>query len=258
MKRYTVNQLAQLANISTRTLRHYDHIGLLQPAFCGDNGYRYYQHQQLALLMQILFYKELDFSLDEIKQIIHNPNFDKFEAFKQQKQILELQALRTQRLIKTVDQILQSMKGNKTMNTHKNYQAFNTDNIDQYKDEVKARWGHTDAYRQSQERYKKWSKQELETIKQEGITITNQLAEVMDKPFDDSQVQKLIAQHHHHINRFYDCSIEMYRGLGEMYFADPRFAKYYEDIKPGLAKFMNVAIDFYCTSLVSNEHQQLM
>jgi len=246
MKEYTVKELSIIGNVSIRTLHHYDEIDLLKPAFVGDNGYRYYQSAQLTQLMQILFYKELDFSLEEIKQILADPNFDKVEAFQKHKHLLRLQIKRTKRLINTIDQILDSMKGNQKVNTKKTSQAFDSSEIDQYKNEVKARWGHTEAYRQSMQRYKSWSKADLEKIKQEGHDVTLAISQVMDLSVDNAKVQALIKKHHQHINRFYDCSIEIYRGLGEMYFADPRFTKTYEDIKPGLAKFINLSIAYYC------------
>src|SRR5690606_20331842 len=100
--------------------------------------------------------------------------------------------------------------------------------------------------RQSMERYKSWTEADLKRIKEEGETITQKIASVSDKSVDDPEVQALIKQHHQHIGNFYDCSVEMYRALGEMYFADPRFAAYYNKYKPNIAEFMNQAINYYC------------
>jgi len=254
MKKYTVKQLAKLAGISPRTLRHYDRIDLLKPAFVGDNGYRYCQHDQLIKLMQILFYRELDFSLTDIKQIITNPNFDMTEALQKHRHLLNLKAKRTKRLIKTIDQILIATKGNQTISASATYQSFDQTDINQYKDEVKRRWGHTDAYRQSIERAKKWTKQDLDRIKQQVQDITLKLAKLIDQDTKSPRVQALIKQHHAHINNFYDCSIDIYRGLGEIYFADPRFAAHYNRVKPGLAEFINQAISYYCNQ-AANQNQ---
>ncbi len=246
MKKYTVKQLAKLVDVSVRTLHHYDEVDLLKPAFVGENGYRYYEHDQLLKLVQILFYRELEFSLEEIKRIVDDADFDMGDALEKQKKMLELKNKRTKRLIKTIDQIIESMKGGENMNTTQVSTSFDKSEMDKYKDEVKQRWGHTEAYRQSMERTKKWSKEDFEKIKKEGMEITVAISELMDLEVSDARVQELIEKHHVHIGRFYDCSKEMYRGLGEMYFADPRFAKFYEDVKPGLAEFMSRAIGRYC------------
>lgn len=246
MKKYIINQIAKIANVSPRTLRHYDQIGLLKPALIGDNGYRYYQYQQLTTLMQILFYKELDFSLEEIKQIVQDPSFDMVQAFTDHRQLLRLKNKRIKRLIKTIDQIITSYQEHQPMNPQQTYKSFYQQEIDKYKDEVKTRWGHTDAYHQSMERYKSWTATDLKRIKQQGEQVTLKIAEVMDQPVEDDKVQELIKQHHAFIGNFYDCSMEMYQSLGEMYFTDPRFANYYEKTKPGLSKFIHRAINYYC------------
>ena len=67
---YTIKQLADLSGVSTRTLRHYDAIGLLKPAYYGDNSYRYYDKAQLLLLQQILFFRDTGLKLESIQKII--------------------------------------------------------------------------------------------------------------------------------------------------------------------------------------------
>lgn len=115
-----------------------------------------------------------------------------------------------------------------------------------FHEEAKKRWGHTDAWKQSQEHMKNWTEADFERVKKEGDKILQDIVAHMDKGVEDSDVQKCIAQYHIHMNNFYDCQKEMYRELGKMYSEDERFAAFFEKIQPGLANFMTQAIEFYC------------
>lgn len=118
--------------------------------------------------------------------------------------------------------------------------------MNKYKAEAKERWGNTEAYKQSVANTKNWTKEDYKRIGEQGIALTKQIALVMNLPVSDPKVQELIKLHHTSIEVFYTCSTEMYRELAEMYITDPRFAKYYEDIAPGLAKFVHDAILYFC------------
>lgn len=246
MEEYTVHKLAKITNISVRALHHYDDLGLLKPSRIGNNGYRFYNQDRLVRLMRIMLYRELDFSLAEISDLMHTKQENQFIALEKQKTLLKLKNKKIKDKIKTIDLIIASLQSDENIDTKKLSNAFRTDDIEKYKTEAKTRWGHTDAYRQSVERSKKWTQSDVEKIKKEGESITRAIANLSDRAISDPEVQAYIAKHHTHINRFYDCSINMYRGLGELYFNDPRFAEFYEKIKPGLALFMKEAIEYYC------------
>lgn len=115
---------------------------------------------------------------------------------------------------------------------------------DLFAEEARRRWGNTDAYRQSVERTKQWTKQDYEAVRAETDAATRALGDVSDLPVSDERVQELIVRHRGLISRFYDCSDEIYLGLGEMYVSDPRFTEYYDAVKPGLARFLKDAIAF--------------
>lgn len=138
---YTVNQLATLANISVRTLHHYDAIGLLRPSFIAKNGYRQYEEQELVRLQHILFFRELDFSLDDIKRIMSSPEFDVIEALKSQEALMKLKRARLDTLIKSIHNTIQSMTDNTPLASEELYDALKDDDVKQYQDEVKERWG---------------------------------------------------------------------------------------------------------------------
>jgi hypothetical protein len=121
--------------------------------------------------------------------------------------------------------------------------------MDEYAKEAYERWGHTKAYKQSRERTKNWTGKDFAKVDAEGKAILKVIAELMSNGVGDARVQEKIAEYHKHIGRFYDCSAEMFRGLGNMYSQDARFAVYYEKISPGLAEFMTKAINYYCDKL---------
>jgi hypothetical protein len=123
-----------------------------------------------------------------------------------------------------------------------------------YSDEAKKRWGNTTAYKQSVERTKNWSQKDYEMVKQEYDDIHTALAQYMNmnKPFSDPQVQQVIARHFAHIQKFYDCSYEMYKALGHMYVDDKRFMTTFDAIRPGLAHYLHQAIDFFCEVMLSS------
>lgn len=243
---YTVNKLAKLAGVSVRTLHYYDEFGLLPPAFVVKNGYRYYEEKELLLLQQILFFRELDFSLEKIKRILKSPDFQIEEALRNQRLLLKSRQKRNDKLINTIELTLKRMKNKQKINEEELYDAFQDDDVKQYQEEVQERWGNTEAYKQSKERVSKMTKVKMEKIKKEQEDISKAIAENMEKGIESDTIQSLIKRHHKWVSTFYDCPLEMYRNLGKMYIDDIRFAKNYEKVKKGLAIFMRDAIAYYC------------
>jgi DNA-binding transcriptional MerR regulator len=239
---YTIQQLAALAGVSVRTLHHYDQIGLLHPSRNEKNGYRVYEHRDLLFLQQILFYRELDFSLEEIGKLLHDPRFDLTTALRDQRHMLELKKKRLTRLIATITKTLQHT----SMTDENLYSPFSTEELEIFQAEAKERWGNTDAYQQSQERYAKMSAADKQRVGEEGVKLLRQIAAHMSEAPAAPEVQALIAQHYHGLRAWYEPNIEMYRGLGAMYAADPRFAKFFDGIQPGLADYMAQAIAVFC------------
>src|SRR3984893_8276833 len=118
---YTVNKLAQMSEVSIRTLRFYDQIGLLKPAYHGDNRYRFYEEEQLLMLQQILFFRELGFQLNDIQKIILSSSFDKIKALKAHRRVLQQNAKKTKRLIHTIDKTVARIKGETNMKDEEIY-----------------------------------------------------------------------------------------------------------------------------------------
>lgn len=243
---YTVQQLATLASISVRTLHYYDEIGLLTPSSIAKNGYRHYEDKELVRLQQILFFRELDFPLEEIKRMLNRPDFHVIEALRDQKQLMLLKRKRLDGLIRSIEKTIMTMQTSTPLQDEELYDAFKDEDVKQYQDEVRQRWGDTDAYKQSLARVRKMTKQEMEKLKADGKAFTKTLADAMDKAPTDPTVQALIAEHYKGIQFFYECPLTMYRNLGQMYVDDPRFTAYYDTFRPGLAIFVRDAITHYC------------
>lgn len=248
LKARTVRQLAKAAGVSVRTLHHYDQIGLLKPSARSQTGYRLYGEADLLRLQQILFYRELDFPLADIKALLDRPGFDQVEALRGHRRMLTERAERLARLLRTVDRTIAKLTGEDTMSLtdediYAGFSAEERAKFKGYEAEAAARWGELAA--ESQRRVRAMTRAQWQAIQQEGSAITQRMAELMGRPVDDADVQATIARQHAWIENFYPCSAEIFRGLGQMYVDDPRFAANYEKVKPGLAAFMRDAMACY-------------
>jgi DNA-binding transcriptional MerR regulator len=248
---WTVSQLAKLAGVSVRTLHHYDELGLLRPSDRSDAGYRLYSRRDLERLQQILFFRVLEFPLPEIARIMSDPGFDVREALRLQRQLLTEKAVRVNALIDAVDAALARIEAGiegetvmKVEDSSQMFSAFKDFNQAEYEDEVKERWGDTEAYRESKRRTAKYGKKEWEAIKAEGEAVFATLARLMaaGTPATDAAAMDAAEAHRQHVERwFYPCSRQMHRGLGELYVNDPRFTANLDKIRPGLAAYAKEA-----------------
>lgn len=243
---YTVHELSKLAGVSTRTLHYYDEIGLLKPSSVKENGYRQYGEKELLKLQQILFFRELDFPLKEIMKMITSSGFDMREALNGHKKLLRVKGDRIRRLLITIDRTIEKLKGGDKMKNDDLFASFDDTQMKKYREEAKRRWGHTEAYKQSMQRTKHWTKEDYRHIKEKGDAFTKELARAMDMDFKSNEVQELIRQHHEGIEVFYDLPLNGYRLIGNMYVEDKRFTAFYERYRTGLAQFMKNAINYYC------------
>ncbi|MFA7285610.1 MAG: MerR family transcriptional regulator [Candidatus Paceibacterota bacterium] len=239
---YTINQLAKIANISVRTLHHYDKFGLLVSKRNQKNKYRIYEEKDLLKLQQILFFRELDFALDDIKNILEREDFDISSALKDHKQMILLKRKRLDSLIKTIDKTINKVTKKKYMKDEELYDSFTKKEMEELANEAKERWGHTSAYKESEQKMRSMTKEGMDQIKKEGDEIARKASLLIDRDVRDKEVQEVIAIHYKHLSNFYTPNPEMYRGLAEMYISDTRFTQYFENYKKGLAKFMHDAM----------------
>ena len=232
-----IREFAEFTGVSVRTLHYYDEIGLLTPAFVDrSTGYRFYDEQSLLRMQEILFYRELDFSLKSIGEILSAPNYNKTEALKEQKHLLTLKKERLERLISAIDD---AIKGENVMT------AFDNREFEKYKTEAQEKWGQTDAYRQHAERTKNYSKQKWDDLAEGMDHIMAEFAVCMrsGKRPDSDEAQRLVKLLQNHITEnYYHCTNEILAGLGEMYVTDDRFRANIDKHGDGTAEFIRQAI----------------
>ena len=236
-----IKEFAQFTGVSVRTLHYYDEIGLLKPARVDKaTGYRYYDEQSLLRMQEILFYRELDFSLKSIEEILSSPNYDKTQALKEQKQLLILKRERLENLISAIDS---AMKGENVMT------AFDNSKFEQYKAEAREKWGKTEAYQEHAEKTRGYSKDKWNSLAAGLDAIMGQFAESMkhgDAPDSDAAQNLVKALQSHITENYYTCTKEILFGLGQMYVADDRFRQNIDKHADGTATFIRDAITIYC------------
>lgn len=232
--RFSIGQAARMLDVSVRTLRHYDEIGLVKPTQVGENGYRYYDREAMALLQQVLFYRELGLSLKDIAPLLQAPETERRRALESHRQLLELKKQQLEGLLQLVDDTL----GGKPMTKLKITQADIHTAKEQYAEEAKARWGHTDAWKQAQGKNPDAAQME---------DIFRGFAALRGRDPGDPQVQAQVKRWQQFIcDNLYTCTDEILAGLGQMYVCDGRFTANLNKYGEGTAQLMSDAIAFYC------------
>jgi DNA-binding transcriptional MerR regulator len=255
VKAYTVSQLARMAGVSVRTLHHYDHIRLLAPSARTEAGYRLYGEPELLRLQQILFFKELDMPLDEVRHILDDPGFDQVAALEHHRQMLHRRMERLARLLKTIDRTIDRLaEEDMALTDEELYEGFTTEQIERYKREAREMYDPA-LVQESDRRVKRMSRAEWQAVGAEGEAVTTALASLVDREPSDAEVQELIARHHAWIENFYSCSAEVYRGLGQGYVEHPEFRAFYEKYCPGLADFMSAAMNHYADQVLDERER---
>lgn len=251
---YKVKEVARMVGVTVRMLHHYDDIGLLKPQSVSTAGYRLYSDSDLVRLQQILFFKELDFSLKQIKELMGSPHYNQYETLKSHRQLLINKRERLDKIISTVDRTIEAVKGGKMMSKNDMFKAFDMSEIERHKEqyakETKERYGNSEAYRESEEKTASYSKEKWQEIQETGSKIFSKLATLMDRNPSDLDVQETIASYRQYItDNFYNCTPEIFRGLGDLYVADGRFTKNIDKHGEGLSAFMQKAMAVYCDNL---------
>ena len=245
---YTVKGLSELAGISIRTLHYYHEIGLLKPSHIGENGYRFYEDEDIFRLQQILFYRELDLSLDEIKAILRMPDFDMLAALRSHREGLAARIQRLRSLMQTIDSTILYLTGEADMSKNKLFAGFSDEEEQQYKQEARERWGDQEVD-VSYQRWNNYAPEQQEKIKAEGQIIYQELADLIEHAPDSPEIQQLVGRWHQHLRYFYEPSIDRLRGLGQLYIDHPDFASNFRELHEDLPEFMRDAINHYCDKL---------
>lgn len=244
---YTVNKLAKLSGVSVRTLHFYDEIDLLKPAFYGENNYRYYEEEQLLILQQILFYRELGFQLNDIKRIISSPDFDKLNALESHRKILIKNLDQTQKLIETIDKTIAHLRGKTKMKDNEIYYGFDSKKQKEHEKYLVEKGIVTQEFLdESNQKVKNWSDAEKNAFIHDMENIMNEIIQAMENGLSVSseEVQQFMHRHYRWLLLTWTPNKESYLGLAELY-QQPEFKKFYDTRHPDLLTYFVKAMRIY-------------
>jgi DNA-binding transcriptional MerR regulator/uncharacterized protein YdhG (YjbR/CyaY superfamily) len=250
---YSIKQLSELSGLTPRALRHYDAIGLLRPASVRPSGYRYYGTLEVDRLQQILFYRELGFPLEKIKELLESPDFHREEALFSHLEAIQQRRDHMDLLIRNLQKTISTLKGEQTMNDQEKFEGFKQKMIDEneakYGEEVRQKYGE-DVARDANQKIKNMTQKQME----DAAKLSIQVNEAIAKALQTKDPKSLEALEACDLHKKWLCVYwpdgyyrpEAHKGLAQMYCQDPRFREYYEKIGPGCAAFLKEAIDYYC------------
>lgn len=237
----TVKEVSALTGVSIRTLHYYDSIGLLRPAGVTESGYRLYDRKALERLQMILLFRELEFPLSQIKEILDSPGFDREKAVKQQIDLLTMKKERIEKLLKLARDM------NKIgVNAVLDFNAFDKTKLEEYAKEAKDSWGNTKAF---QEFEKKGHTEKEQSLLNAGLMeVFRKFGGIRESEPGEERVQELVKELQDYITEyFYTCTPEILSGLGAMYAGDKRFQENIDRAGgKGTAAFVKEAICLYC------------
>ena len=238
----TVNEVSKLTGVSIRTLQYYDKIGLLRPTEYTESGYRLYDDAALERLQQILLFRELEFPLKDIKEIVTRSDFDKRKALDQQMELLELKKEHIENLINMCRGL--KMRGVKKLD----FTAFDTSKIEEYSRKAKEQWRSTPEYKEFVEKSKKWTKADEKEIMKDFMKVFEEFGTMKEKDPASEDVQEQVKKLQSFItDHFYNCTDEILFGLGRMYAGGGEFTENIDKMGgAGTAEFTYQAIKIYC------------
>lgn len=239
-----VKEVADLVGVSVRTLHHYDQIGLFSPKKTSESGYRIYREEDLEKLQQILFFKELGFSLKNIKMIINSPSFNQKEALVLQREMLNEKRSKIDKMIETIDKTIKHTMGEIHMTTEERFQGINF-KIKLYEQEARMRWGDQPVDKINKN-IGEMTRDERQALAQNWDKIFNKLSQVVDFSPDSQEVQTVIKEWYVFLNEnFGKYSLEAFYGLGQLYIKDERFKENIDQYGEGLTMLMSEAMKFF-------------
>ncbi|MDR7855034.1 MerR family transcriptional regulator [Tissierella sp.] len=250
---YTVQKLANLAGISSRTLRYYDEIEILKPAKINSSGYRIYGKKEVDKLQQILFYRELGMDLDSIKTIITSSSFNEITALMEHRKKLLAEKEKINILIANIDNTLASKEGRIIMSDKEKFEGFKQtmidDNEEKYGKEARERYG-DEVVEKSNKKFKNMTEDQYEELQKLSSSVIDTLKLAFDTKDPAGEIaQKAADLHRQWLSYYWDSySREAHANLTQMYVDDERFKAYYDKEQAGLAEFLRDAIAIYANS----------
>jgi DNA-binding transcriptional MerR regulator len=240
-----VKEVADLVGVSVRALHYYDQTGLLTPGRRTESGYRLYSDKDLETLQQILFFRELDFPLKKIKEIIGSPSFDRGEALQLHRKMLLERRKHIDKMIATVDRTIQYVKGEIQMSNKEKFEGFDFSH-NPYEKEARERWG-DEAIDKSDAKLGNMSEIERRAMGEKMNAIYRKLSKLKDTSPESDEAQAAIKEWYDFLNHNtgHHYSLDTFKGLGQMYVEDERFTNNIDKFGDGLAEFMRDAMAIY-------------
>ncbi len=244
---YTVKKLAALSGVSVRTLHHYDEIGLLKPAFVGGNGYRHYGQEQLLLLQQILFFRNLGFELKKIREIVKKSDFDRMSALLSHRKMLVGELEKTRELIETIDHTIEHLQGKRKMKDNQFFKGLNSPKQKEYEKYLIESGRHTAVELETgRKKLEKWKPKDWDDVQNEWEALLKDYVHAIDKGPDSPEALACVRRHLKYLGRF---GIETKKeGLVEkahFYLGHPDWKKTLDAHHPKLQEFMIAAMECY-------------
>jgi DNA-binding transcriptional MerR regulator len=250
---WSTSEVARMSKVTSRTLRHYDRLGLLRPASTAANGYRYYEQEQLLRLQQILLYRELGLGLEAIAEVLAG-QLDAVEALRRHHQWLQAEGQRLERLAGTVSRTIATLEGEDQMTADEMFEGFTArqrqweaDLVDRYGEGVRP---HID---RAHELTDGWTSRDYLDAQQEWEGFDTRVLALLHQglPVRDPVVQELIGEHFAMVSRHWQPDAGSYAGLGQMYVDQPEFRARYDAKDPALAEFLRDAMAEYAATRLS-------
>ena len=243
---YTVGAVAELAGVSVRTLHHYDEIGLLEPEERTAAGHRQYSADDLRRLQRILFYRELDFDLDTIGTILDDPERTDADRLDEQRRLLTERIARHQAMVALIDQELKARKLGLTLTPRERLEVFGNTRLEDNADRAERQWGGSERWAQRRDRAAGYTAEDWKAIRAEQSVIHQRLLDAMraGTPATDPAVMDLAEEQRLHLHRwFHDCDHDTHRTLARAYLANERIGLNFDDVAPGLSRYIHDAIN---------------
>ncbi len=238
---YTIKQVSEASGATIRALQHYDRIGLLRPGSRSSSGYRLYQDEDLLRLQQVLLLKSMGFGLKDIACMLSDAGTDREAALRKHRGMLIDRLGQMNRLICLVDRSLEAIREGRKEMMKELFEGFDHEG---HKQEAKRLYG--EAFEESERRTSKYDRKQWEQFKAEQKRLMEEILAARAKGSEDPIVLDLMGKHRAGITKwFYDCTLDIFEGLADLYVQDARFTKTYEDISPGLATFISASMKAY-------------
>lgn len=245
---WTIAEVARISGVTSRTLRHYDAIGLLPPAYVGRGGYRHYGEAELLRLQRILVLRELGMGLDAIAAVLAEGG-DETAALRAHLTELTRERDRLARLVRTVERTIAERTKEATMTRRDPEAWFDGFEPDRYEQEARERWG-DEAVDESHRRVARLTGAEKRALQEQFEAVVTRMAALLDEgvPTDDPRTLDAVADHYRWLSAFWTPDADAYSGLGRLYVDDPRFQEVYDTTRPGLAAYLSDAMTTYAVT----------